>query len=230
MRTRVEALSSEVREAGSLPWGLHVSRVRPEPAAALRPRYRSGGWFPGVRRRREPRPHPAGGARTPDRGRTGSRSGGSSSWFPGCATRKRPAPRSRAAGCAAFGQGPGSGFGYRQKLSELKGVDFDDLLIRTLELLDASETARSFVARRVRHLLIDEYQDTGPTQHRLVLKLAPHRDVFAVGDDDQAIYSFRGARFSKHSSASGRTSRGPGSCAWRRTTAPPPPSSMPPMR
>ncbi len=84
---------------------------------------------------------------------------------------------------------------YRQKLSELKGVDFDDLLIRSLELLDASEAARSFVARRVRHLLIDEYQDTGPTQHRLVLRLAPHRDVFVVGDDDQAIYSFRGADF-----------------------------------
>ena len=84
---------------------------------------------------------------------------------------------------------------YRRKLSELKGVDFDDLLIRTLELLEASEPARAFVARRVRHLLIDEYQDTSPTQHLLVLKLAPHRDVFAVGDDDQAIYSFRGADF-----------------------------------
>ena len=84
---------------------------------------------------------------------------------------------------------------YRQKLSELKGADFDDLLIRALELLDASDAARSFVARRVRHLLIDEYQDTGPTQHRLVLRLAGHRDIFAVGDDDQAIYSFRGADF-----------------------------------
>ena len=84
---------------------------------------------------------------------------------------------------------------YRRKIAELKGVDFDDLLIRALELLDASEAARSFVVRRVRHLLIDEYQDTSPTQHRLVLKLAPHRDVFAVGDDDQAIYSFRGADF-----------------------------------
>ena len=84
---------------------------------------------------------------------------------------------------------------YRQKISELKGVDFDDLLIRSLELLAASEAARSFVTRRVRHLLIDEYQDTSPTQHRLVLLLAPHRDVFAVGDDDQAIYSFRGADF-----------------------------------
>ena len=84
---------------------------------------------------------------------------------------------------------------YRRKVAELKGVDFDDLLIRALELLDASEAARSFVDRRVRHLLIDEYQDTGPTQHRLVLRLAGHRDVFAVGDDDQAIYSFRGADF-----------------------------------
>ena len=84
---------------------------------------------------------------------------------------------------------------YRRKLSEMKGVDFDDLLIRSLELLDVSKAACAFVVRRVRHLLIDEYQDTSPTQHRLVLKLAPHRDVFAVGDDDQAIYSFRGADF-----------------------------------
>jgi len=84
---------------------------------------------------------------------------------------------------------------YRRKLSEMKGVDFDDLLIRSLDLLDVSKAARAFVVRRVRHLLIDEYQDTSPTQHRLVLKLAPHRDVFAVGDDDQAIYSFRGADF-----------------------------------
>ena len=84
---------------------------------------------------------------------------------------------------------------YRRKLSEMKGVDFDDLLIRSLDLLDVSKAACAFVVRRVRYLLIDEYQDTSPTQHRLVLKLAPHRDVFAVGDDDQAIYSFRGADF-----------------------------------
>ena len=84
---------------------------------------------------------------------------------------------------------------YRAKLSDLKGVDFDDLLIRTLELLETSEPARSFVSHRVRHLLIDEYQDTNPAQHLLALQLAPHRDVFAVGDDDQAIYSFRGADF-----------------------------------
>ena len=84
---------------------------------------------------------------------------------------------------------------YEERLGELKGVDFDDLLIRSLELLETSAAARSFVARRARHLLIDEYQDTSPLQHLLVLKLAPHRDVFAVGDDDQAIYSFRGADF-----------------------------------
>ena len=84
---------------------------------------------------------------------------------------------------------------YRQSLADQKAVDFDGLLIRALELLDASENARSFVARRAQCVLVDEYQDTSPTQHRLLLRLAPHRDVFAVGDDDQSIYSFRGADF-----------------------------------
>ena len=85
---------------------------------------------------------------------------------------------------------------YRQSLADQKAVDFDGLLIRALELLDASENAPLFrrppgavrAGGRVP-------RTPAPTQHRLLLRLAPHRDVFAVGDDDQSIYSFRGADF-----------------------------------
>ena len=84
---------------------------------------------------------------------------------------------------------------YGERLAEDGTVDFDDLLIRALELLDRSEPAREFVAWRVGHLLVDEFQDTSPIQYRLVKRLAPHQDVFVVGDDDQSIYSFRGAEF-----------------------------------
>ena len=195
MRTRVEALSSEVREAGSLPW---VSTFHAFGLNLLRRFGRDIGLAAGF---------PVFGA---DESRALIRQVArelriEDDRLPlGRLIQLVSRLRNAEASGAAF-RGPRDArladnvreavSAYRQKLSELKGVDFDDLLIRTLELLDASETARSFVARRVRHLLIDEYQDTGPTQHRLVLKLAPHRDVFAVGDDDQAIYSFRGADF-----------------------------------
>ncbi len=84
---------------------------------------------------------------------------------------------------------------YEEELQALGSVDFDDLQIRALGLLNAHEDARRFLARRARRVLVDEYQDTSPLQHLLLRKLAPHRDVFAVGDDDQSIYSFRGADY-----------------------------------
>ena len=82
---------------------------------------------------------------------------------------------------------------YVEALRKQGGVDFDDLILLGCRLLDEPGRAREFVERRVRHLLVDEYQDTSPLQHHLIRLLAPHRDVFVVGDDDQAIYSFRGA-------------------------------------
>ena len=84
---------------------------------------------------------------------------------------------------------------YEEALGALGAVDFDDLQIRALALLRGDGDCRRFVERRARRLLVDEYQDTSPIQHRLLLALAPHRDVFAVGDDDQSIYSFRGADY-----------------------------------
>ena len=82
---------------------------------------------------------------------------------------------------------------YAEELTRQRAVDFDDLILLCCQLLERPGPAREFVERRVRHLLVDEYQDTSPVQHHLIRLLASHRDVFVVGDDDQAIYSFRGA-------------------------------------
>lgn len=82
---------------------------------------------------------------------------------------------------------------YEEELRRQNAVDFDDLILLADRLLEADGPAREFVGRRARHLLVDEYQDTSALQHRLIRRLAPHGDVFVVGDDDQAIYSFRGA-------------------------------------
>ena len=82
---------------------------------------------------------------------------------------------------------------YQTALQSNGGVDFDDLLVRTVELLECSEKTRAFAERRFRHLLIDEYQDTNRVQYRMMRLLAPHQNLFVVGDEDQSIYNFRGA-------------------------------------
>src|SRR6185295_13955205 len=73
-------------------------------------------------------------------------------------------------------------------------VDFSELLLRSYELLSRNEILREHYARRFRHVLIDEFQDTNRLQYRW-LKLFRSQDAkyFAVGDDDQSIYAFRGA-------------------------------------
>jgi DNA helicase-2/ATP-dependent DNA helicase PcrA len=82
---------------------------------------------------------------------------------------------------------------YQRQLEAAGGVDFDDLLLRGVELLECSERARGYAARRFRHVLVDEYQDTNRVQYRLLRLLAPHGNLFVVGDEDQSIYNFRGA-------------------------------------
>ena len=75
-------------------------------------------------------------------------------------------------------------------------MDFDDLLLRTLELFDTDEAVRREVARRCKHVLVDEYQDTNALQAALVQQFASvHGNVTVVGDDAQSIYRFRGADF-----------------------------------
>ena len=76
-------------------------------------------------------------------------------------------------------------------------VDFAELLLRSYELLRDHESVREHYRRRFRHLLVDEFQDTNRLQYRWLQMLAPpgaEQAVFAVGDDDQSIYAFRGAR------------------------------------
>jgi DNA helicase-2/ATP-dependent DNA helicase PcrA len=73
-------------------------------------------------------------------------------------------------------------------------VDFPELLLRTFELLSRHDALREHYQRRFSHLLVDEFQDTNALQYRWLRLLAgPHTAVFAVGDDDQSIYAFRGA-------------------------------------
>jgi DNA helicase-2/ATP-dependent DNA helicase PcrA len=74
-------------------------------------------------------------------------------------------------------------------------VDFAELLLRTYELMRDREEIREHYRRRFRHLLVDEFQDTNKLQYAwLKMFSGPHTSVFAVGDDDQSIYAFRGAQ------------------------------------
>ena len=73
-------------------------------------------------------------------------------------------------------------------------VDFAELLLRSYELLAGHDGIREHYRRRFSHLLVDEFQDTNVLQYKWLRLLAgPHTAVFAVGDDDQSIYAFRGA-------------------------------------
>ncbi len=83
---------------------------------------------------------------------------------------------------------------YRQELRKANALDFDDLLLETVRLLKAVGEVRDYYNRRFQHVLIDEYQDTNRPQYELMRLLAgEHHNVCAVGDEDQSIYSWRGA-------------------------------------
>jgi len=83
---------------------------------------------------------------------------------------------------------------YRKELLKANALDFDDLLLETVRLLKASAEVREKYQRRFEYLLIDEYQDTNRPQYELMTLLAgKHHNVCAVGDEDQSIYSWRGA-------------------------------------
>ncbi len=83
---------------------------------------------------------------------------------------------------------------YQRYLEENNLMDFDDLLIKGLELLEKDHDARSFLQNRFSHVMVDEYQDTNRIQYLIVRRLVEkHRNICVVGDDDQSIYSWRGA-------------------------------------
>ncbi len=83
---------------------------------------------------------------------------------------------------------------YRKELRKANALDFDDLLLEAVRVLASSSEVRERYNRRYRYLLIDEYQDTNRPQYELMKLLAgPEKNVCVVGDEDQSIYSWRGA-------------------------------------
>jgi ATP-dependent DNA helicase Rep len=83
---------------------------------------------------------------------------------------------------------------YEERLAAYSAVDFDDLIGLPLKLLQQHEEAREKWRRTLRHVLVDEYQDTNATQYELLKALVGEQGLFtAVGDDDQSIYGWRGA-------------------------------------
>ena len=84
---------------------------------------------------------------------------------------------------------------YQDQCQREGVVDFAELLLRSYELLRDNAHVRDHYQRRFRHILVDEFQDTNRLQYQWLKQLAgPQASVFAVGDDDQSIYAFRGAR------------------------------------
>ncbi len=83
---------------------------------------------------------------------------------------------------------------YSQKLEQCSALDFDDLLMQAVRLLQQREDVLDKYQRRFRYIMVDEYQDVNFSQYKLVqLLAASHRNLCVVGDDDQSIYMFRGA-------------------------------------
>ena len=83
---------------------------------------------------------------------------------------------------------------YQRRLFASNAVDFDDMLMLTVDVLERFPEALERWQSTFHHVLVDEYQDTNHAQYRLLqLLAAKHRNVFAVGDPDQSIYAFRGA-------------------------------------
>jgi DNA helicase-2/ATP-dependent DNA helicase PcrA len=94
---------------------------------------------------------------------------------------------------------------YESKMRESNALDFDDLILRTVKMLQDNADVREKYARRFKYVLVDEFQDTNPLQMFMISMLSSgHNNLFAVGDDDQSIYSWRGAEienmlnFDKH--------------------------------
>src|SRR5207249_3022907 len=83
---------------------------------------------------------------------------------------------------------------YERALARNNAVDFGDLLKKLVELLESSTQVRAELQHRFRYVMIDEFQDTNAAQYRIVRALVgPERNLCVVGDDDQAIYRWRGA-------------------------------------
>jgi DNA helicase-2/ATP-dependent DNA helicase PcrA len=85
---------------------------------------------------------------------------------------------------------------YQELLKEGNALDFDDILLTTIELFDKNPAILKNYQERFRYIMVDEYQDTNKAQYRLIKILAAsHRNLFVIGDDWQSVYSWRGADF-----------------------------------
>ena len=83
---------------------------------------------------------------------------------------------------------------YQKKLILSNSMDFDDLLNRTVELLETSDQALEYWSNKFQYIMVDEYQDTNLVQYKLIeLLSSKHKNLCVVGDSDQSIYAFRGA-------------------------------------
>lgn len=83
---------------------------------------------------------------------------------------------------------------YQEKLKENNALDFDDIILKTVELLQQNDDIRQYYQRKFKYVLVDEYQDTNHMQYLLTSLLAGgYENICVVGDDDQSIYRFRGA-------------------------------------
>lgn len=86
---------------------------------------------------------------------------------------------------------------YQSKLRNANDLDFDDLIMLTVQLFREQPEVLGFYRNKFRYILVDEYQDTNMAQNELIMLLAKeHRNLCVVGDDDQSIYKFRGADIS----------------------------------
>lgn len=86
---------------------------------------------------------------------------------------------------------------YQAKLKKCNAMDFDDLIMQTVLLLEQNEDVLKYYQHKFKYIMVDEYQDTSHCQYRLISNLARvHKNICVVGDDDQSIYKFRGADIS----------------------------------
>ncbi|MBV8344577.1 MAG: DUF3553 domain-containing protein [Candidatus Eremiobacteraeota bacterium] len=85
---------------------------------------------------------------------------------------------------------------YQRRLNESNSLDFDDLIVRTIDLLERDAATRDKYQHKFEYVLVDEYQDVNAAQYRLIALLAAYNgNVTVVGDDDQSIYSWRGSDY-----------------------------------